>query len=232
MRVKFNSLYGGLLLLTLMTAASGQSPVGAEPPANVRARIRVACVGDSITFGQGVQNREANCYPAVLGRLLGSNYEVVNFGVSGATLMRNGDYPYWNLPEFKAVGEFRPNIIILMLGTNDTKMNNWLRKAQFGPDLKNMLDHFSKLPGLPHIYACYPPPLMGLLRKSQESAIEKDVIPIIRAAAAERGVGLIDVHAALKDKPGLLPDGVHPNAEGATIIAQTVYQALMANAMR
>lgn len=215
-----------------MTAAMGQDLAGAVPPAAVRARIRIACVGDSITFGQGVQNRETRAYPAELGRLLGSNYEVVNFGVSGATLMRNGDYPYWDLPEFKAVGEFRPNIIILMLGTNDTKLNNWLRRAQFGPDLKNMLDHFSKLPGLPHIYACYPPPLMGLLRKTQDSAIEKDIIPTIRAVASERGVGVIDVHAALKDHPELLPDGVHPNAEGAALIAQTVYRALMADAAR
>ena len=232
MRVSFNSLCSGILLFTLMTAAMGQDLAGAEPPAAVRARIRIACVGDSITFGQGVQNRETRAYPAELGRLLGSNYEVVNFGVSGATLMRNGDYPYWNLPEFKTIGEFRPNIVILMLGTNDAKLNNWLHKAQFGPDLKNMLDYFSKLPGLPRIYACYPPPLMGLLRKPQDSAIEKDMIPTIRTIAAERGVGVIDVHAALKGRPELLPDGVHPNAEGAALIAQTVYRALMADAAR
>ena len=209
-----------------MTTAYGQE---AGP---VRARIRVACVGDSITFGQGVQNREANCYPAVLGRLLGSNYEVVNFGVSGATLMRNGDYPYWDLPEFKAVTDFRPNIIILMLGTNDTKVNNWLRKAQFGPDLRNLLDHFSKLPGLPHIYVCLPPPLMGLLRKPQESAIEKEVIPTLRAVAAQQGAAIIDVNAAFQGKPDLLPDGVHPNAEGAALIARTVHDALVAESMR
>src|SRR5882672_9957229 len=77
--------------------------------------IRVACVGDSITFGAGVENREINNYPVVLGRLLGSRFEVRNFGVSGATLLKKGDKPYWNEPAFKQVDGFAPQAVLLML---------------------------------------------------------------------------------------------------------------------
>src|SRR5258706_4947261 len=79
--------------------------------------IRVACVGDSITFGAGVENRETNCYPVVLGKLLGARFDVRNFGVSGATLLKNGDLSYWKLPQFEHLSEFAPQGIILALGT-------------------------------------------------------------------------------------------------------------------
>src|SRR5207244_9354331 len=78
--------------------------------------IRVACVGDSITFGAGVENRENNCYPVVLGKLLGSRFDVRNFGVSGATLLKNGDLSYWKLPQFEQLTGFAPQVIILALG--------------------------------------------------------------------------------------------------------------------
>ncbi len=58
-------------------------------------QIKVACVGDSITFGFTIENRDQNSYPAQLGRLLGKNWEVKNFGVIGATLLKKGDMPYW-----------------------------------------------------------------------------------------------------------------------------------------
>ncbi|HEX6984910.1 MAG TPA: GDSL-type esterase/lipase family protein, partial [Planctomycetaceae bacterium] len=92
-----------LALLALWAA-----PLVAADPADQDGPIRVACVGDSITFGSGVEERERNSYPAVLGRLLGERYEVRNFGVSGATLQKRGDKPYWTLDAFKDVSAFNP----------------------------------------------------------------------------------------------------------------------------
>src|SRR6266480_5558323 len=76
-----------------------------------RGTIRLACVGDSITCGVGVENRESNCYPVVLGKLLGARFEVRNFGVSGATLLKKGDLSYWNLQPFEELTGFAPQVI-------------------------------------------------------------------------------------------------------------------------
>ena len=97
--------------------------------------VRVACVGDSITYGAGVADRGKNNYPKVLGRLLGPGYETRNFGVSGATLLKKGDRPYWKTSAFKAATEFKPDIVIIKLGTNDSKPQNWKHKAQYAADL-------------------------------------------------------------------------------------------------
>ena len=86
---------------------------------------RIACVGDSITFGATMKDRAQNCSPAVLGRLLGKEYTVRNYGVNGATLLKKGDRPYWKLKAFKDATAFGPNIVIIKLGTNDTKPQNW-----------------------------------------------------------------------------------------------------------
>ena len=67
---------------------------GAAGKAAGREVIRVACIGNSITYGAGIANREQNSYPAQLQAYLGPDYEVRNFGVSATTLLRSGDYPY------------------------------------------------------------------------------------------------------------------------------------------
>src|SRR3954469_23880998 len=101
------------LLVALMLCAAVSS--AAEP-------IKIACVGDSITFGYGLQ--EVEKYPAVLGKLLGDRYQIGNFGVNGATLLKKGDNPYWKVPAFQAATDFKPNIVVIKLGTNDTKAQN------------------------------------------------------------------------------------------------------------
>lgn len=62
---------------------------------------RIACVGDSITCGAAIRDRAKNCYPKVLGGLLGGKYSVRNYGVNGATLLRKGDKPYWKLKAYE-----------------------------------------------------------------------------------------------------------------------------------
>lgn len=45
-------------------------------------QIRIACVGDSTTYGHGISNWPKNNYPAILQNLLGEGYHVNNYGVS------------------------------------------------------------------------------------------------------------------------------------------------------
>src|SRR6185312_13091797 len=95
---------------------------------------RVACVGDSIVFGAGIENRERNSWPAVLGRWLGDGWNVRNFGLNGATMLMKGDLAYRKQPIFNQVLEFKPHTIVISLGGNDSKHptaevkdapNNW-----------------------------------------------------------------------------------------------------------
>ena len=87
--------------------------------------IKVACVGNSITEGFGLENPSVESYPAVLQSLLGNNYEVENFGLSARTLLMKGDLPYMKEQRFKDALEFLPDIVTIKLGTNDSKPYNW-----------------------------------------------------------------------------------------------------------
>jgi acyl-CoA thioesterase-1 len=189
-------------------------------------KIKVACVGDSITYGSGVKEREKNSYPAQLQNLLGQGYEVKNFGVSGATLLKKGDKPYWKQKDFPAARDFAPNIVIIKLGTNDTKPQNWKFKEDFAADATALAKEFAALASKPKVYLCHPVPAFPGNFGIRDEVIKNEVIPSIDQAARETGAQVIDLYAALADHKELFPDKVHPNADGAKIIAGTVYKAL------
>jgi lysophospholipase L1-like esterase len=188
--------------------------------------IRVACVGDSITFGAGVENRDVNAYPVVLGKLLGPRCDVRNFGVSGATLLKHGDLSYWNVPQFGQLTDFAPQVVILALGTNDSKPQNWSHAGEFTDDLRAMLDHLATLPLAPKVWVCLPPPVYETKWGINEATVSGEIIPAIKRVAQEKGVGMIDLHQALSERPEYFPDKIHPNAAGAGMMAMTIFTAL------
>jgi acyl-CoA thioesterase I len=188
--------------------------------------IRVACVGDSITFGAGVEKRNENNYPTVLGKLLGDGFVVKNFGNSGSTLLKNGDKPYWKQGEFKAASEFLPNIVVIKLGTNDSKPQNWKHKDQFAADLTALVEHFQALETKPKVYLCRPVPVYQDKWGINEKTVHDEVIPLIEKVASEKKLTVIDLHQALSDVKQHFPDGVHPNAAGAKLLAEAVHAAL------
>ena len=188
--------------------------------------VRVACVGDSITFGAGIRDRAKNSYPAVLGRLLGDGYDVRNFGVSGATLLKKGDKPYWKLKAFQQASDFQPNVVIIKLGTNDSKPQNWRHKADFDGDLRSLADHFTALPSKPTVWLCLPVPVYQTRWGINEKTVKGEISPIIEKVAAEKKLPTIDLHTALSGKPELFPDKIHPNAEGAALMAKAVAAAI------
>lgn len=186
--------------------------------------VRVACVGDSITAGVGASG--PNNYPTVLAKLLGSNYEVRNFGESGATLLKNGDSPYWKRPSFAPSAQFLPNIVIIMLGTNDCKTYNWnAHKSEFKGDYIALLDYYGKLSTHPKLYVCAPIFVVDGTFQMSEKNLEEEIV-IIKEVAAEKGAKLIDAHSEFGFDPKYLADGCHPNNAGYLKLTSSIYRAL------
>ncbi|HYG75610.1 MAG TPA: GDSL-type esterase/lipase family protein [Planctomycetota bacterium] len=187
-------------------------------------KIKVACVGDSITEGYalGVPQK----YPTILSTLLGPKYEVRNFGVSGATLTSKGDKPYIKEGMFKDATEFAPNMVIVKLGTNDSKPWNLAHKESMAADLTALVEHFEKLPSKPKVILCVPVPVYGENFGITEKNLTEAIIPIVKKVATEKKLQLIDLYTALSGKPEMFPDKIHPNAAGAELIAKTVSEAL------
>ncbi|MCX6308486.1 MAG: GDSL-type esterase/lipase family protein [Bacteroidia bacterium] len=188
--------------------------------------IRVACIGNSITYGAGILNRDTESYPAVLGQLLGSSYQVKNFGLSSRTLLNKGDRPYMNEKTFKVALNYLPNIVVIKLGTNDTKPLNWKFQSEFKQDLSAMVDSFQALSSKPTIFLCYPAKAYAVTWGINDSTIMHGVMPYVKSVAKEKKLKIIDLHKATLGMPELFPDKIHPNAAGAKILATTVYKAI------
>ena len=187
--------------------------------------VKVACIGNSITSGS--KNKEDVAYPAFLGKLLGENYNVKNFGVSGRTLLKNGDYPYWKETTFLNAIAFNPDIVVIKLGTNDSKPQNWKYKDEFERDYVDLIDTFKKLPSNPKIYICKPVPAFKLIWGINDSVIVNEMLPMIENIVKEKNVEIIDLYTPFRSVAGVFPDGIHPNAEGAAMMAKEIYKAII-----
>ncbi|HLN21797.1 MAG TPA: GDSL-type esterase/lipase family protein [Bacteroidales bacterium] len=189
---------------------------------------RIACVGNSITYGHGLTDREKQNYPYILQQLLGSKHTVMNFGTSGCTLMKSGNKPYWDDPNFKASTDFDPDIVIIMLGTNDAKPFNWEHKNEFSADYRSLIEHYRSRGA--KVYIAIPVPVYGDGNFSIDaSVLNNEVVPLIRKIAADNNCPVIDTNKALSGKQEMFPDEVHPDAAGANLIAHTVAEVLIAD---
>jgi lysophospholipase L1-like esterase len=196
------------------------------------AQVRIACVGDSITWGTFILRRKRDSYPSRLQGLLGDGVVVGNFGIMGHTLQESGDYPYSISKPYRESGGFAPDIVLIMLGTNDSRAKNWKGSSPFLDDYRALVDHYRCLPSAPRVFVMTPPALYARGRKGavkygmSAEAIEEMCVAV-RNLAQEEGLGLIDVHAATLGHPEAFRfDGVHPGAAGAALIAQAVYDVL------
>ncbi len=180
--------------------------------------IRVACVGDSIT--------EGTTYPNDLSNLLGANYSVGNFGVGGATVSLESEKPYLFQPEFNGATKFLPDIVIIMLGTNDATLLPTEHIVNFTSDYKRLIDEFQALTSKPDIWLVKPPPIFNNGTGLSTPAFASQIIPRIEQVAKETCQPLIDAYTPLLNHPEDFLDGVHPNDEGAKIIANEVFNAI------
>lgn len=188
--------------------------------------IRVACVGDSITYGSGIADRDHDGYPAQLGRKLGEGWEVRNFGVGGTTALRRGDFPYSREAAYAEALAWQPQVVVIALGTNDTKPQNWCYAESFARDLESLADAFLEVDPTAEVYLCLPVPAFPGEWGIRDDVVREKVVPQIRELAARRCLPTIDLYSALSSHPELFPDTVHPSAEGAGWIASEVHLAL------
>lgn len=184
--------------------------------------LRVACIGNSITDGMGIDMSDVYGYPAVLQRLLGKNYNVKNFGVSARTLMNKGDLPYMKEQAWADAQAFLPNIVVIKLGTNDSKDYNWIHGADYGSDLQKMVDTLRALPSKPQIYVCSPIPAARIWGIS-DSVIVNGEIPAIKRVVKKNKLAYIDLHTEFKPTEGMMQrDGIHPTDKGAAQLAKII----------
>lgn len=205
-----------LLLLVLVGAGSFTA---------LRAQIRVACVGNSITYGYGIKNRDSLSYPARLQQMMGDKFIVHNYGVSGRTLLKKGDKPYWNESAFQAARDWQPNLVIIMLGTNDTKAQNWQYASEFESDYRDLLEAFKNLPSKPEIWAALPVPVFQTRYGIRDSVLKLE-LPMIKKVARREGVHLLNLYKAMKPYGQDFFDGVHPDQTGAYFLARAVLEGL------
>ena len=180
--------------------------------------IRVACVGDSIT--------EGTYYPMDLMILLGTNYSVGNFGVGGSAVSLDSGKPYMNENAFQEAKAFQPRIVIIMLGANDASPLNSPSNDSFVEGYVQLIGAFQMLSSKPKMYIVKPPPVFSDETGLNPEFFLKNIIPNIEKVAEQTNLPIIDVYSALANSSNLFPDGVHPNAEGAQLIANTIYKAI------
>lgn len=192
-------------------------------------KIKVACVGNSVTYGYKIENREANCYPAQLQRMLGDAYVVENFGHSGATLLNKAYRPYTQQEAYQKALTFAGDYVVIHLGLNDTDPRAWPNyRDDFVRDYLSLIESFRQTNPRCKIWICRMTPISH--RHPRFKSGTRDWFwmeqALIEEIAHIANVSLIDLHKGLYDRPDLLPDAIHPNAEGAGILARTVYGAL------
>jgi acyl-CoA thioesterase I len=186
--------------------------------------IKVACVGNSITEGARIEAGKK--YPEQLQTLLGETYEVRNYGIGGRTLLKKGDYPYWKEAKYQEVLQWQPDVVVIKLGTNDSKPQNWKHKADFKKDYVRFIKSFKKLPNHPKVYICKPMPAYYENFTINPEVIKNEMLPLIDVIAKKTKVQVIDLYTPMLGKNSLAPDGIHPNADGTAILANEVYKVI------
>ena len=210
------------VLFPLMVLAQVAGPIDVG---KYTAPIRVSCVGDSITAGVGAG--PGGGWPNQLKAMMGEKWDIRNFGVGGTTLMNSGDIPYQKQRAFQAAKDFKPDVVVIMLGANDTKPRNWQHFARdYEADYRDLVKKFQELPSKPRVFVCRPSYISqgGNWGINERNTLKE--IEVVDKLAASMQLGLIDIHAALKGKDNLIPDHVHPNRQGQTEIAKAVRNAL------
>lgn len=216
-----------LIFLLLAAWFSCQLPISAQ-------QVRFGFIGNSITIGTGLSSPTTECYPAQIGLMLAQKYgdtcEVRNFAVSGRTLLRKGDYPIWNEPDFQRALNYAPDILFVLLGTNDSKPQNWEPYGnEFLTDYRAMLDTFRWRN--PHVkfIVCLPPPAFGIVWGIRDSVIKNYIIPLVDSVAKMYDALLVDFYTPLIDSAVMFPDKIHPNAHGAKVMARIAFDKIVAS---
>ena len=251
--MKKNTKWVSTLLIVVIAAASiaaivvsvlvDSGLVAGYHPAVARPRegqVRVACVGDSLTYGFGIPDRTRACYPAGLQNRLGDGYCVANFGFSGRTVSPEGDRPYSKEQLYLDSLAYDAHIVVIMLGSNDTKPFNWVSDEYYLAQYRNLIDRYLAGASLQRLVLMAPTPVFAKGGKVpyqiNQSIIDRlgtlcqQLYQTLLPTAAAKGIALdfVDLYPLFADRPALFSDGAHPTKEGAAIIADRLAALLSA----
>lgn len=197
-------------------------------------QIKVACIGASGTYGHGIFPWPAKSYPAVLGDLLGDEYHVNNFGVSGSCVQTTSDQPYVNTDTFKQAVEYEADILVISMGSNDSKPENWKGEEAFKAAFQEYVERFLVEGKEQKVFICttakcwFPEGVTeGTTNYDLQPAVCDQMAQIMVQVAEENGWYLVDLHAeTAAHREWYLEDCVHFNNEGAAGYAKVVYEAI------
>lgn len=210
-------------ILLFLLLISSHIVYGKNPKVKVLQPVRIVCVGNSITAGYG-STSEDTAWPALTNKLLGNQYAVFNCAVSGTTMFKRSNAPYWSTDRFIQAKNLNPQILIISLGTNDADPGRWKSlKNEFKSDYLDMVREFRQEGKDPIIYVCLPPPLFGPDKAPQNKVVEKELIPLLKEIGKEIEAYIIDYHHPLLNANKEFPDNVHPDDTGAALMAQIAY---------
>lgn len=190
---------------------------------------RIAAVGDSITYDMYIAAREGDFYPQQLEELLGDGYAVRNFGVSNYAAQSSSDFPYETTEEYQESLDFQPNIVIIMLGTNDTKTTNWNGPKQFKEEYIDLLATYQELSSVSRIILASPPSafLEGeVFSGSIDPNVLVNVRKVVEEIANEFDLEFVDVYEETSGHSEYFPDGIHPDENGSEVLAKLFYQQI------
>ena len=217
-----------IIILLVQSAGFSSSSTGFEPK-----KMKVACIGNSVTYGYGINKRDDNSYPAQLQVMLGDDYDVENFGHSGATLLKKGHNPYWKTNEYSKALVFQAETVIIHLGLNDTDPRNWPNYSEeFIANYLELIQNFQENhPNGARVIICRLTPIFSWHHRFYSGTREyyKEIQHAIEEVSRISGVELIDLNTPLYKRPDLFPDSIHPTSEGASIMAEQVSKHITGN---
>lgn len=191
-------------------------------------KVRIAFIGNSITIGAGVKIPDVESYPSRVREMLkefyGDTCIVNNYAVSGRTMLKNGDFPIWNEGTFTQMWNSSPDIVFILMGTNDSKPYNWdvCGADQFTADYLAMIDTMKVRNPRTKFMIAFPPPAYKVVWDIRDSVILNGVIPIVDSISKIHNIPVVDFYTPLIDSVNLFPDFIHPGVEGSLVMAQMV----------
>lgn len=194
---------------------------------------RVACVGDSVTYGCTLPLFFRSRYPARLQRMLGEEYQVGVFAVNDRTLQDSGNKPFRREIAFRQSKAFDPDIVVILLGTNDSKDNNWRSADQMEQEYLRLIEEYRALSSDPRVLLCTPPcafkPINRFFYITNDAVLDRipEIAAIAKDAAEKAQVDVVDLFTSTSGhREFFSPDGLHPSAKGAEAIASAVFRAI------
>lgn len=188
--------------------------------------IKVAAIGDSLTYGYGLENREKDAYPSILADKLGYLYQVSNYGLSGRSLQSTADFPYFKEKNAQLSLESEADIVIAMIGSNDTRAPYW-NKERFSKEYKEMAVCYMNLSSQPDVYLVIPPFVPTSRFGLNNQIVEEELQGIISDIGQELSLPVINLYPMTKGHTTYYSDGLHLNPMGNQVIAEEIYRHLM-----